>query len=107
LVDASASTQAAPVAYGSPVPAKRKAEAEADAQLAFEEAVEKLETIVQEMESDELPLETMLVRYEEGAKLVKVCEEKLQSAEARITQLEEKLEGELSARPVSLGEDGE
>ena len=90
-----------------PVPAKRKATAEADAGLAFEEAVEKLEAIVQEMESDELPLEKMLVRYEEGAQLVKVCEEKLQSAEVRITQLEEKLEGELSTRPVTLGDEGE
>jgi len=36
-----------------------------------------------------------------------VCEEKLQSAESRITQLEEKLEGELAARPVTLGDEGE
>ena len=89
------------------MPAKRKTGAETDAEIAFEEAVEKLESIVQEMESDELPLETMLVRYEQGARLVKVCEEKLQSAESRITQLEEKLEGELSARPVTLGDEGE
>ena len=89
------------------MPAKRKTAAETDAEIAFEEAVEKLETIVQEMESDELSLETMLVRYEQGAKLVKVCEEKLQSAESRITQLEEKLEGELATRPVTLGDEGE
>ena len=87
------------------MPAKRKAEA--DAELAFEDAVEKLEAIVQEMESDELPLEDMLVRYEEGAMLVKVCEEKLKAAETRISQLEEKLGGELSTRPVTLGEEGE
>jgi len=77
------------------------------ADVSFEEAVEKLETIVEEMESDELPLDKLLVRYEEGAKLVKECEEKLQSAEARITQLEETLEGELATRPVTLREDEE
>ena len=70
-------------------------------------AVKKLESIVEEMESDELPLDKLLVRYEEGAKLVKACEEKLQSAETRITQLEETLEGELAARPVTLREDDE
>ena len=75
--------------------------------VSFEEAVEKLEAIVEEMESDELPLDKLLVRYEEGAKLVKACEEKLQSAETRITQLEETLEGELAARPVTLREDEE
>jgi exodeoxyribonuclease VII small subunit len=77
------------------------------AEVSFEDAVEKLETIVEEMESDELPLDKLLVRYEEGAKLVKECEEKLQSAEARITQLEETLEGELATRPVTLREDEE
>jgi len=75
--------------------------------VSFEDAVKKLESIVEEMESDELPLDKLLVRYEEGAKLVKACEEKLQSAETRITQLEETLEGELAARPVTLREDDE
>ena len=77
------------------------------ADVSFEEAVEKLEAIVEEMESDELPLDKLLVRYEEGAKLVKACEEKLQSAETRITQLEETLEGELTAQPVTLRENEE
>jgi len=37
----------------------------------FEEALKKLEGIVEAMESDDLPLETLLARYEEGTKLVK------------------------------------
>ena len=85
------------------MPSKGKKQAD----VSFEAAVEKLESIVQEMESDELPLDKLLVRYEEGAELVKACEEKLQSAETRITQLEETLEGELAARPVTLRDDEE
>ena len=86
------------------MPAKAKKADDAD--ITFEDAAEKLETIVEAMESDELPLEKLLVQYEEGTKLVKVCESKLQAAEKRITQLEENLEGELAARPVTLeGED--
>jgi exodeoxyribonuclease VII small subunit len=50
----------------------------------FETAVERLEHIVEEMESDRLPLEELLVRYEEGTKLVKACQEKLDAAEKRI-----------------------
>ncbi len=50
----------------------------------FETAIERLEHIVAEMESDKLPLEDLLVRYEEGIKLVRVCEEKLQAAGKRI-----------------------
>ena len=86
------------------MPAKAKKADDAD--ITFEDAAEKLETIVEAMESEELPLEKLLVQYEEGTKLVKVCEAKLQAAEKRITQLEENLEGELAARPVTLeGED--
>lgn len=50
----------------------------------FETAIGRLETIVEQMESDKLPLEELLVRYEEGVKLVKLCAEKLQAAEKRI-----------------------
>ena len=50
----------------------------------FESAVERLEQIVEAMESDQLPLEEMLERYEEGTRLVKLCSEKLVSAEKRI-----------------------
>lgn len=50
----------------------------------FEQAMQRLEEIVEKMESGELPLEDLIVRYEEGMKLVKVCQERLASAEQRI-----------------------
>jgi exodeoxyribonuclease VII small subunit len=50
----------------------------------FEQAMKRLEEIVEQMESGELPLEDLIVRYEEGMKLVKVCQERLASAEKRI-----------------------
>jgi exodeoxyribonuclease VII small subunit len=50
----------------------------------FEQAMKRLEMIVEEMESGELPLENLIVRYEEGMKLVKICQERLASAEQRI-----------------------
>ena len=50
----------------------------------FEEAMARLEAIVEQMESDKLPLADLLVRYEEGVKLVKECSEKLTAAEKRI-----------------------
>ena len=42
--------------------------------LPFETALQKLEEIVEAMESGDLPLETLLVRYEEGMKLAKACQ---------------------------------
>jgi exodeoxyribonuclease VII small subunit len=50
----------------------------------FETALERLEQIVEEMEGDRLPLEELLGRYEEGTRLVKVCQERIGAAEKRI-----------------------
>ena len=71
----------------------------------FEEALQKLEAVVEAMESDDLPLETLLARYEEGAKLVKVCQEKLAEAELKIQQLEKNAAGDLKLRPLNLSEE--
>lgn len=50
----------------------------------FEGAMDRLEQIVEQMESGKMMLEELIVRYEEGMKLVKVCQERLASAEQRI-----------------------
>lgn len=70
-------------------------------ELPFEEALQKLESIVETMESDELPLETLLARYEEGMKLAEVCQARLKAAEVRIQQLEEDDAGGLLVKPFS------
>jgi exodeoxyribonuclease VII small subunit len=53
-------------------------------ELAFEGAMDRLEEIVEQMESGKMKLEELIVRYEEGMKLVKICQERLASAEQRI-----------------------
>ncbi len=73
--------------------------------LPFEEALKKLEGVVEAMESDDLPLEMLLARYEEGSKLVKICQEKLAEAELKIQQLEKTAAGEMKLKPADLSED--
>jgi exodeoxyribonuclease VII small subunit len=68
----------------------------------FEEAMKKLENTVEAIESDDLPLETLLAKYEEGAKLVKFCQEKLAEAELKIQQLEKNAAGDMKLKPVEL-----
>jgi exodeoxyribonuclease VII small subunit len=53
-------------------------------ELNFEGAMDRLEAIVEQMESGKLALEELIVRYEEGMNLVKVCQERLASAEQKI-----------------------
>jgi exodeoxyribonuclease VII small subunit len=55
-----------------------------EAELNFEGAMDRLERIVEQMESGKLPLEDLIVRYEEGMKLGKVCQERLAKAEQKI-----------------------
>lgn len=45
--------------------------------ISFEEAMEKLERIVAEMEQGGIPLEQMMSKFEEGAKTAAYCQEKL------------------------------
>jgi exodeoxyribonuclease VII small subunit len=76
-------------------------------ELPFEEALKRLETIVESMEAQELPLETLLARYEEGARLTAVCQGKLNQAEVRIQQLEKNAKGGLSLKPLAASEETE
>ena len=60
----------------------------APAELSFEKALEELEELVSRMEDGKLPLEESLAAYQRGAELVKFCESKLTSAQARIAILD-------------------
>jgi exodeoxyribonuclease VII small subunit len=71
----------------------------------FEEALQTLENVVEAMESEDLPLETLLAKYEEGAKLVKICQEKLAEAEVKIQQLEKNAAGEMKLKPFETIEE--
>ena len=81
------------------------AQTTASKDLPFEDALKKLESIVEQMESDELPLETLLARFEEGTRLAKICHTKLAEAELKIQQLEKNASGELQLKSVNRGDD--
>jgi exodeoxyribonuclease VII small subunit len=70
----------------------------------FEEALKKLEAIVEAMESGDLPLETLLARYEEGTRLVQICQAKLAEAELKIQQLEKNAAGEMKLKSFETDE---
>ena len=54
----------------------------------FEEALAELESLVEAMESDQLPLEELVAHYEKGAGLLQHCEEVLAAARKRIELIE-------------------
>lgn len=64
-------------------------------ELSFEDELKKLEAIVESLEAGNVPLATLVERYEAGMLHLKHCQQKLAEAELRIEQLR------------SVGEDGE
>ncbi len=75
------------------------AKSAAESAPTFETAMTRLEKVVEEMGSDKLPLEDLITRYEEGIKLVKVCEERLQSVEKRVEILTRTVTGDPQLTP--------
>jgi exodeoxyribonuclease VII small subunit len=53
----------------------------------FEEALERLEELVEELEGGNIPLEKSLQAFEEGQVLIKFCEKKLNAAEKMLAKL--------------------
>jgi exodeoxyribonuclease VII small subunit len=53
----------------------------------FEESIERLEKIVNKMESGDSSLEKNLIWFEEGMELIKLCQGHLNEAEKRVQRL--------------------
>ena len=85
-------------------PAAEPAQAAADDGPSFERALERLETIVEELEGGALTLEQSIARYEEGVRLSRRLTQTLDRAEKRIERLTEE-GGEPTTVPIDLEED--
>ncbi|MFL2480635.1 MAG: exodeoxyribonuclease VII small subunit [Verrucomicrobiales bacterium] len=62
-----------------------------DENLQFEEAIEKLESIIERMESEQIPLEELLKDYEEGTKLLKLCRDRIDGARQKVEKINKEL----------------
>lgn len=70
-----------------------------EAPPAFEDALAQLEALVEEMESDQVPLEDLICKYEEGTRLHRICEKRLDEAQGRIEIIRKKRNGETVLEP--------
>ena len=68
----------------------------------FETGLETLETIAQQMETAELPLEDLMKLYEEGLKLAQDLETRLQAARGRMQEIRKGQDGKPEAVPCSI-----
>ncbi len=69
----------------------------------LESALEALEQLVKAMESDDLPLEALIAKYESGVKLTKFCRERLTDAERRIEIISRDSTGKVTLEEFDTG----
>ena len=67
-------------------------------EITFEKALEKLEEIVAQLEAGDLSLDASMKKYEEGIKLARFCQEKLEKAKAKVETLVKEGEGRFSKK---------
>ncbi len=72
--------------------------------MTFEEAMLSLEDIVKKLESGGLSLDESLSSFEEAVKLVRFCNEKLESAEQRVRILVEGEDGSVTDAPFDTSD---
>jgi len=75
------------------------------AEKKFEAALARLEEIVTELESGELGLEQSLKLFEEGVKLARVCNARLEEAERKVEVLLKDKNGKMTAKPFEEKEE--
>jgi exodeoxyribonuclease VII small subunit len=74
----------------------------------FEEAMKRLEEIVQHLETGDLSLSDSIKMFEEGMKLARFCSKELESAEKKVTLLVQESGGGIKEMPFEMdGEPGE
>ena len=57
--------------------------------LTYEEALQRLEEIVQKLENNEIPLEESIALFQEGITLSQYCDDKLKNIQAKVAQIYE------------------
>ena len=75
------------------------------AKKSFEQAMEQLEKIVEELETGDLPLEKAMQKFEEGMELTRFCTGKLDETEKKINLLLRDKQGKVVEKPFESDED--
>ena len=77
------------------------------AEKKFDEMMQRLEGIVEDLESGDLSLEASLKIFEEGMKLVNVCSKRLEEAEQKVSLLVKERHGKYTGQPFEIEEKGD
>lgn len=73
--------------------------------LNLEQSLEQLESLIDELEGGDLPLDTAMKKFEEGIKLTRSCQSALKDAEQRVEILLKSAGGEEALEDFDIDED--
>jgi len=76
------------------------------AELKFEEALKKLENIVEDLEKGDLTLDEALKKYQEGIDLSRSCSARLENAKKKIDILSKNKKGDMELKPFEKKNEG-
>lgn len=71
------------------------------AEIKFEDALKKLEKIVEDLEKGDLSLDEALKKYQDGIELSRVCSQRLDNAKKKIDVLVKNKKGEFELKPLN------
>ena len=70
-------------------------------EVTFEQAMSELEEIVHVLEDGTLPLDGLVEKYERGSSLLRLCQERLHSAQQRIEMIRQRADGTQEVAPFA------
>lgn len=71
----------------------------------FESAIEKLESVISDLEDENITLEKALKDFEQGVALMRICDQHLKNAEGRLKELLKGENGELITKIIGISLD--
>jgi exodeoxyribonuclease VII small subunit len=74
-----------------------------EAPQSFEDSLRRLQRIIEALEEGDLPIDDAVTLYEEGMRLVGVCNQRLDTVDLRITQLSQNADGTFGRVPFVTG----
>lgn len=77
------------------------------AESSFEAAIARLEAMIEELESEDLPLQSAMETFERSQELIRICSQQLSEAELKVQTLVRKLEDEGFSYELTAFDDDE
>ncbi len=82
-----------------------KSGAQRKGKMSFEQCYEKLQKVIEDIEAEDIALDELVKKFEEGVKLLRMCNDFLKEAKLKLEQYIEERDGKFIIKGLSLEEE--